>query len=177
MKNTKIAAFWKLLAWIKRVLIQTLQHVSLVFCREKKSTAYIIYTLLSLLLLKSNTWTVFTKYISQLKKNPCNRFPIPSPVYFSLFLAPKTPDPTNQIINNLFLSSSVWVRPQQKKRIKRSRTSIERLWSWRCGSPSGCCSQTGCVRPPAASQRRSTSAGQEGCLDSNRKINRLDFYI
>lgn len=32
--------------------------------------------------------------------------------------------------------------------------------------PSECCSQTGCVRPPAVSQQRSTSADQEGFLHS-----------
>lgn len=35
-------------------------------------------------------------------------------------------------------------------------------------SPSGCCSRTACVHPPAASQRRSASAGQEGYLQEAR---------
>lgn len=36
-------------------------------------------------------------------------------------------------------------------------------------SPSGCCSLTACVRPPAAFQRRSTSADQEGYLQEEHR--------
>lgn len=41
---------------------------------------------------------------------------------------------------------------------------LQQLQQSEDSSPSGCCSRTACVHPPAASQRRSASAGQEGYL-------------
>lgn len=50
-------------------------------------------------------------------------------------------------------------RPARAHGLQRQQQSED-------SSPSGCCSRTACVRPPAASQRRSASAGQEGYLQA-----------
>lgn len=53
---------------------------------------------------------------------------------------------------------------QQDKTLFRRRTRPQQEQQIGDSSPSGCCSRTECVRPPAASRQRSASAGQEGYL-------------